>query len=232
MRVFEPFARKVGLIAWPYRCCLCAQTGMDGRDLCQACYALAWRNTPACHRCALPLARDGEAYCGSCLHGPDHLLAVHATWRYAPPLDALVKRCKFSGDLAAGAVLAHLMLDDRPPWLQDDDILVPVPLHRRRLRQRGLDQSRELTRALARGTGCAWQDVLLRHAATQAQSSLALADRQRNLRNAFSVRRAVPERIVLVDDVMTSGATLQAAAQTLMRSGASEVRAWVAARTP
>ena len=219
---------------WPDRCCLCAQPGMEGLDLCRHCLALAWSNHPACRRCALPLGDsvDDDGLCGSCQQAAGPLLAVHAAWRYADPLDTLVQRYKFAGDLAAGRTLAGLMARSPPSWLCADHVLMPVPLHRQRLRSRGFDQSRELVRLLARLCGLQWQDGLTRVVTTAAQSGLTLADRRRNLSGAFQALSGITGPVVLVDDVMTSGATLTAAAKALQRAGVTEVRAWVAARTP
>ena len=235
-------------LLWPHRCCLCAQRGAAGMDLCPYCLDLGWRNTDACLRCAMPLwaqaqgqlpmqhgqddAMEPATVCMACQSYPGALRAVHAAWLYAAPIDALVRRYKFSGDLAAGKVLSQLMAAHRPPWLGPDHVLVPVPLHRQRLRERGHDQARELARRLSRLAGVAWRDGLTRVVATAAQSSLPLEQRQRNLRKAFAASGPVPGKVVLIDDVMTSGATLEAAAFALHQGGAREVRAWVAARTP
>lgn len=227
-------ARIVELLAdWllPLRCRICAQSGDQGMDLCAACQRAAVANQQACPGCALPLPGGEQARCARCQKQAGLLAACHAGWRYGPTLDALVRRYKFEQDLAAGAVLAGLMLQQRPAWLAGQ-VLVPVPLHRQRLARRGFDQAYELAGLLAQGTGLARRELLLRKRATAAQSGLDQAQRQRNLRGAFSVRPgALPSQVVLIDDVMTTGATLEAAAQTLRRAGVEQVRAWVAART-
>ena len=215
----------------PLHCRLCSQPGDSGLDLCLACRQAAWRNVPACARCALPLALPEEEVCGACLRRPGRLLACHAAWRYGPTLDALVRRYKFEQDLAAGAVLAGLMLQQPPPWLEGQ-VLMPVPLHRTRLAQRGYDQAHELACLLATGCGLRCVAGLRRQQATAAQSGLDQAQRRRNLRGAFVCAGGrLPESVVLVDDVMTTGATLEAAARALMTGGVRQVRAWVAART-
>lgn len=226
--------RDIGQMLWPDRCCLCAQPGLPGLDLCRYCMALAWVNRPACARCALPLGAQDDAggICGRCLRRPGPLAAVHAAWCYADPLDQLVVRNKFAGDLAAGRTLARLMASQPPPWLSRDLVLVPVPLHRQRLRTRGFDQALELVRLLSRATGLRWQNALERVALTQPQSTLSRAQRRRNLRGAFQALPGCPVQVILVDDVMTSGATLAAAARALQQGGAVQVFAWVAARTP
>lgn len=217
----------------PARCLLCAGGGADGLDLCAACRgALPW-NRAACARCGLPLPAP-EPACGRCLRAPPAFAATVAPWVYAFPLDRLLPRLKFHGDLAAGALVAGRMLEalraaPRP------QALVPVPLHHARLRERGYDQALELARPLARGLGLALRDDLLqRTRATAAQSDLAAAARRRNVRGAFAVdaRAGVPAHVALVDDVMTTGATLGECARVLRAAGVARVDVWVAARVP
>lgn len=216
---------------WPTHCLVCGERGDGGRDCCRACAdALPW-NRIACPLCALPLPAPAIA-CGACLRRRPPLDAVMAACLYSRPLDRLLPRFKFHGDLAAGRLLAQWMLDacaGRPR----PGALVPVPLHRARLRSRGYDQALELARPLARGLAvplCA--DLLVRRRATAPQSELSAPQRRRNVRAAFAVRRdqSLPAHVVLVDDVMTTGATLHAAASVLRRAGVQRVEAWVCAR--
>jgi ComF family protein len=229
--------RRAWRRAWPAHCLACGGRGTGGLDLCRACHAgLPWLRS-ACPRCALPLSAPALA-CGECLRaidrGPLPLDAVHAAFVYAPPLDRLLPRFKFHGDLAAGRLLAGLMVETAPRF-PCDAAIVPVPLHRGRLRGRGYDQALELAKPLA--TACALplrDDLLLRARATAAQSRLHADQRKRNLRGAFAVdpARGLPDCVVLVDDVMTTGATLHAAAQALRKAGVARVEAWVCARVP
>ena len=212
------------------RCMVCGEPGTDGRDLCGACHAaLPWQG-PACGRCALPLPQPGQ--CGQCLQAPPPLDEVHAVFDYAFPLDRLLPRLKFHRDFAAGRVLAQCMLD-RLAHLPRPDALIPIPLHRARLRSRGYDQALELARPLARALHLPLLgNALQRSKTTTAQSRLDADARQRNLRGAFDVVSAasIPGHVVLVDDVMTTGATLHAAARVLHRAGVQRVDAWVCAR--
>lgn len=172
--------------------------------------------------------------CGLCQHRPPPLSATRAAFVYAFPLDRLVPRFKFHGDLAAGRLLVDWMAEaltaaPRP------GALLPVPLHRRRLRARGYDQARELAAPLARRLGLPLRDgILQRTRDTAPQSELDAAARWRNLRRAFAVPRGavLPAHVALVDDVMTTGSTLNAAAEALLRAGVRRVDAWVCARTP
>ncbi len=211
-------------------CMVCGETGQDGRDLCRACHAaLPWQG-PACLRCALPLPSTGT--CGACLQRPPPLTETHAVFDYAFPLDRLLPRLKFHRDFASGRVLAQAMADHCAQLVQPDALL-PLPLHRERLRRRGYDQALELARPLAQSLRLPLADGLLqRSKPTSAQSRLDAAARTRNLRGAFRVvaGASMPAHIVLVDDVMTTGATLHAAARSLLAGGAQRVDAWVCAR--
>ena len=221
-------------VLWPPRCLVCGERGDRGRDLCRSCAgALPWLRT-ACPTCALPLPMPASA-CGACLRRAPPLAAVHAAFVYARPLDRLLPRFKFHGDLAAGRLLSQLLADACADWTHPA-ALVPIALHRARLRQRGYDQALELARPLARWHGVALRpELLVRHRPTAAQSVQSDANaRRRNLRDAFTVPVgvALPAHVTLVDDVMTTGATLHAAAKALRRAGVARVDAWVCARVP
>jgi ComF family protein len=212
------------------RCMVCGEPGARGRDLCSACHAeLPWQGS-ACLRCALPLPQPGT--CGHCLESPPPLGETHAVFDYAFPLDRLLPRLKFHRDFAAGRVLAHCM-GERLALLPRPDAIIPIPLHHARLRGRGYDQALELARPLAHAMRLPLLDrALVRRKTTRAQSRLDADARQRNLRDAFQVSSGVPmpAHVVLVDDVMTTGATLHAAARSLHQAGVRRVDAWICAR--
>lgn len=228
----DGWLRKAARVVFAPRCLLCGERGHDGRDLCAACtLALPW-NRSACLRCALPL--PAPATCGACLQTPPALTETHAVFVYGFPLDRLVPRLKFHHDLAAGRLLSELMATGLCAVTRPAAV-VPVPLHASRLRRRGYDQALELARPLARSLQVPLlADLLVRTRATSAQSELDAGARQRNLRQAFAVhaKAALPAHVALVDDVMTTGATLQAAANSLRRAGVARVDAWVCARVP
>ncbi|MEO5961905.1 MAG: ComF family protein [Thermomonas sp.] len=211
-------------------CMVCGEAGQDGRDLCRACHAaLPWQG-PACLRCALPLPSLGT--CGACLQHPPPLTETHAVFDYAFPLDRLLPRLKFHRDFASGRVLAQAMADHCAHLIRPDALL-PLPLHRERLRSRGYDQALELARPLARSLNLPLADGLLKRTkSTSAQSRLDADARKRNLRGAFRVipGATLPAHIVLVDDVMTTGASLHSAARVLLAGGVKRVDAWICAR--
>lgn len=224
---------RLSALLLPLRCLVCGEPGSGGRDLCAACtLTLPWA-IDACRRCALPLpAGVGiQLLCGQCQQEKSPLQQVRATFLYAAPVDGLLRRFKFHQDLAAGRLLSQLMLEhrDQSPRPQ---ALVPLPLHSGRLRRRGYDQTLELARPLARALQLPLCLALRRARATAAQSELDAAARKRNVRAAFAATGPLPAHVTLVDDVMTTGATLHAAATALRRAGVERVDAWVCARVP
>ncbi|HET7780658.1 MAG TPA: ComF family protein [Rudaea sp.] len=227
-------------VVLPPHCLLCGDDGEAGRDLCLACAASLVRNPVCCPRCALPLGVPAPA-CGECLHRQPPFEAAFAPFLYAHPLDLLMTRLKFGRSLAAGRVLSGLWseaITQMAPVLPT--LFVPVPLHASRLRERGYNQAFELLRPLARSLKIPLAGSLLRRTrATPAQANLDASARRRNLRGAFefhvpALRGVAPAavHVALVDDVMTTGATLHAAAKALRKAGVGRVDAWVCARVP
>lgn len=178
---------------------------------------------------------DAGGLCGACLATASAMDRVTACFAYAAPLDRLLPMFKFHQSMAAGRLLSGLMVEtlgDAAAGARGA-VLVPIPLHLRRLRQRGYDQALELACPLARQLGMPLAHRLLtRPKATDAQSRLGKSSRRCNLAGAFAVNasRPVPQHVVLVDDVMTTGATLAAAAMALKSAGVARVEAWVCAR--
>ena len=229
--------RKPWVARWaketPSRCAVCG--AWPARPVCDGCVV---RFAPAVHRCglcALPLP-DGAAVCGGCLREPPPLDACHAAVAYGYPWSGLVGRFKFSAEPGWAQALAERMAAAAGvrEELARADLVLPMPLAPRRLAERGFNQALLLAKALARDkTEC---QLLLRLRETDAQAALDRKARRANVRDAFGVEplRAMEVRdrsVVLVDDVMTSGASLHAAAVALRRAGARRVAAVVFART-
>jgi ComF family protein len=207
-------------------CFLCR--GAAAGLLCAACDAELPRLAgPRCPRCALDSPR-GEV-CGRCLSEPPHYDATVAALAYEFPADALVHSLKFRGELVLaehlGAILGRCIADP------EVDSVIAVPLSADRLRSRGYNQAVEIARHVA---GRALElDLCVRERDTPAQMDLPYAERRRNVRGAFRCTRALPgASVAVVDDVMTTGATLDEIARTLKRSGALRVVNWIVARTP
>ncbi|MDR0634028.1 MAG: ComF family protein [Azoarcus sp.] len=214
-------------------CLLCGQAS-GGEILCAACADdLPRRPALRCPRCALPTAL-GET-CGPCLAHPPHYDRTLAVFDYAFPLDKLIQAFKYGHRLALAACLGKELtrLAQASGPESRADLIVPLPLHPTRLRERGFNQALELARPVARALGLPLDfEVCTRIRHTPAQAGLPWKQRGKNVRGAFHCARDLSgRRILLVDDVMTTGASLDECARTLKRHGAAEVTLLVVART-
>jgi ComF family protein len=194
---------------------------------------LPW-NIACCARCALPLPR-AESLCGRCLKVLPEFDQALCAFRYEWPLDALTTRFKFSADLAAGRVLSGVLaqyLDERAQKVSAPQWIIPVPLHSDRLRTRGFNQALELARPLSRAFGIPLlPEGLRRLRATPPQTGLNALHRRRNVRGAFVADADVRDRhVALIDDVITTAATVRECAKVLKRAGAASVQVWALAR--
>lgn len=217
----------------PSQCAFCH--AWPAQRVCAACMARFTPPQRRCPTCALVLPVDVPA-CGICLRTPAPLDQCLAAVDYAYPWAQAIGQFKFQGDPGWAGTLAALIqgIPWADPVLQAADIVLPVPLSRQRLQERGFNQALLLARHLAPDKTDA--TVLLRVRHTPAQMPLRRAERLQNLRGALVVeplRQAAVagRRVVLVDDVMTTGATLHASAQALRQAGATHICAIVAART-
>lgn len=226
---------------FPASCALCAA---PGPALCRPCRDEAVGGVATgCRRCAVPLhaGADGRL-CGRCLRRPPRFDGTVAAALYAPPFDQLVRSLKYGAALSHAPLFAA-MIAERFVAMQGSigelpHVLLPVPLSRQRMASRGFNQSIEIARLLSRRSGIAVDtSSVLRVHDTAPQAALPLAARRRNVRGAFAVIDArVPAlrgRVVgVVDDVMTTGATLDELARVLKAAGAKAVVNLVVARTP
>jgi ComF family protein len=204
-----------------------------GDPVCAPCRADYFPPAGArCRLCANRLPGAGPGLCGRCLAHPPHFDGTYALADYAPPVDAMIAALKFHGRLDLGRAFGLLMAERAQAW--QGDAVVPLPLAPQRLRERGYNQAEEIARVLAaRLRRPLLRDVLLRIRHCPSQQGLRLARRRTNVRGAFAAGPAAAGRdLLLVDDVLTSGSTLDAAAAALKRAGARSVTNCVVARTP
>jgi ComF family protein len=219
--------------ALPGQCAVCR--AWPARSLCEPCVARFAQPRPRCLRCALPVA-PSVAQCGRCLANPPPIDACYTALTYDYPWSSLIAQYKFHGQAGWARVFATLMRST--PWvepaLDDAELALPMPLAPERLAERGFNQSMQLARLLAPRITDA--NLLLRIRETVAQASLDLKSRLANVKGAFALDPLRPDavrgkRVVLIDDVMTSGASIHAAARVLRDAGAARVTAIVLART-
>lgn len=212
----------------PQDCVLC---GASEGPLCPSCLAdLPWHDAAQCPRCAAPTT-DG-ALCGQCLKKPPAFDRVVAPFHYGFPVDALIPALKYGHRLALTPVLAAL-LAQKVATAPRPDLLIAMPLHPLRLRERGFNQALELAKLVAKRLDL----PLLPQGATRIRSTppqvgLPWKERAENLRGAFASTLDLKEKhVAVLDDVMTTGASLHELALALRRQGAREISAWVVART-
>ncbi len=213
----------------PQDCTVCGQ-GSGGRLLCPACEAdLPHLAGPLCPVCALP-APEGAA-CGACQASPPHFDASIAAFRYAFPVEHLVQGLKYRHRLPLAGWLAEALMGRVAA--AGVDCLIPLPLSAQRMRERGFNQAQEIARPLAHRLGLPLvSDACARVRDGAPQASLPWKERQANIRHAFECRLDLTGKaIAVVDDVMTTGATLNEFARTLKRHGAARIENWVVART-
>lgn len=218
---------------WPPVCMVCGLGSDSGHGCCSGCAADMPVMHGNCLTCGLELARTIEA-CGECLGRPPPFDRCVAGFGYRAPVASLVQRFKFDGDLAAGRVLARLLAERLDSaGAARPDLMIPVPLNWRRHWRRGFNQAELLCRDLSRHfDGLPWADALKRSRATVTQSELPADRRAGNVKGAFAIGRLPPgvRHAALVDDVMTTGATLRECARVLGRAGVGRVDVWVVAR--
>ena len=190
--------------------------------------------TSACTRCAAPLPPSAAALiCGKCQQHPPAFDHSWAVFPYAPPIDTLIKRLKYYKRLELAQILGQRLCElvvQRA--LPRPEVLLPVPLHPSRLRERGYNQSLELARIVARNTKIPIDIRSVRRIrATPPQTDLPEDQRRRNVHGAFAVRRQLDAKhITIVDDVMTTGHTVNALALCLRKAGVERIDVWVVAR--
>ena len=217
----------------PGQCAVCHR--WPAQPVCEECVSLFGQPVHRCRTCAIALDAPRDQ-CGQCLLHPPPLDATYAAVAYAYPWSELISNFKFREATGWARWFASLMRN--LPWLEPAldtaDWVLPMPLSAERLQHRGFNQSALLARALA-GPKCR-TDVLLRVRDTPAQSGLARPERIQNVRHAFAIDPVLRpllegQRVLLVDDVMTTGASLFACAEQIRLAGASHIAAVVLART-
>jgi len=231
---FQPLYGKVMGVLLP-QCCFVCGAGAGDALLCRSCHARLpyWRRSHACPVCAQ--ATPGGEICGQCLREPPAYDRVEALFEYAFPVDRMVQALKYRHRLA----LIRCFAQELAQWCataemaRQAEVIVPVPMHAARLGARGFNQAAELARALKRTVKLPLLlDQIVKEQATPPQEGLSRRVRRKNVRGTFRCRRSFAgESVLIVDDVMTTGATLDSLADELKRHGARRVAALVLART-
>jgi ComF family protein len=231
---------KSGLdLLLPPQCLSCGGIVADEAGLCAECWdKIGFLGPPACPKCGFPFEFDmgDDVLCGACLRSPPVFGRCRAAFRYDDHSRKLILDLKYRDRTFLAPALARLLFQAGQELFQAVDVIVPVPLHRWRLVRRRFNQSALLAAELGKLSGkTVFADTLLRHRATRRQGGLNRNARRRNVRGAFRIRPAARRQIegrmvLLIDDVMTTGATVDATARCLLRSGAANVDVLTLAR--
>jgi len=223
----------------PAHCVVCQLgPGAQGAAICAPCEADFFPVISRCPRCAISIAAalpDAAGFCGRCLAQLPNFDATLTLADYVSPVDGMVIAMKFTARLDLANFFGRLLAQRSARALSASKwIVVPVPLAFERMRERGFNQSLHIAKALAAASGGrVAHDRLLRVRHTPPQQSLALNERRRNVRGAFAVEGTLAgQSVFVVDDVMTSGSTLDEIARVLKQAGATHVHNLIVARTP
>lgn len=221
----------------PERCVACQSITTPDRLLCNTCLASVKLNRSCCKVCGQPLPTAGVV-CGQCQKVPPQYDQVIAPLIYDGNIRDLIIGLKFNGRLTNATVLASLFLELANKRLANNrpDLLLPVPLHSRRIASRGFNQSAEIARYLSDSLGIPVDTSLLRRTRqTNQQAELSRPERLANVKGAFEAYSAIhptPKHVAVVDDVMTSGHTINELARVILSTGVEKIDVWVMARTP
>jgi ComF family protein len=225
-------------LAWPSSCRVCLNWPTD--VICQSCLTRFIATRHRCQRCAKPLhstaSHSGPVECGTCLQHPPPLTRCVAAVDYAYPWDRLIGALKFRDDPVLALQLGRLLANNETAirLARSCDAVLPIPLSTERLKERGYSQAQLIAQSLAPSKTLIRLLLRIRH--TRPQSECSLTERLSNVRNAFVIDPSQQaflkgKKLLLVDDVMTTGTSLFEAAQTLLQAGADQVSAVVIART-
>ncbi|PIE37324.1 MAG: phosphoribosyltransferase [Gammaproteobacteria bacterium] len=221
---------------YPPHCLLCEQPADNRRCpyLCNTCLQSLPRNHPACPRCALPLQQPQAPLCGACLQRAPIWTSAHALWRYEAQAQWLIQHYKYANAYYLDTCLATLLGDYAQRQLQGQfDAVVPVPMHPRRWVSRGFNQAQVLAQGVAAALALPLlaQPVLRIKNTPRFAAGQDKAARRKAIKGAFQVNADMPERVLIVDDVKTTGATSEELARVIKQAGAQQVSVLVLART-
>ena len=230
------FAHQVHRKLLTPTCISCGNRGADALDLCAPCRSELPFNRRCCPRCAIPLAIDEVLHCGHCLRLPPRYDASYCAFEYHYPAAEFVRAMKYGHSLSHANVLGTMLADYLKGHRLDawPTYFVPVPLSRQRFNERGFNQAIELGRIIEKIVRVPMNTNLLhrvRH--TVEQAGLSRRERKKNLRNAFTVAAIeIPKHVAVLDDVVTTGSTMNEIARTLKRAGVEVIVVWAVARAP
>jgi ComF family protein len=229
-------AQKLFSHLFPSRCILCQKTVNQAIEICPDCYSSLPHNDSCCLRCALPVPEDlkKSVICGRCIKQAPEFDYAYSLFRYESNVIGLVHQLKFGERIGHARSIGEMLCSQLHQAGESPDCLLPVPLHDLRLRQRGFNQSVEISRVIAKKSGITIEyDAVVRHRRTPAQTGLDAKQRKNNIKDAFTVTQALDyQHVLIIDDVMTTGATVNELARLLKKNGVMRVGVMTIARAP
>jgi len=216
----------------PYTCVICKSPSQQALDLCSACENDLPFLQNACSLCGASLAKNSPPICGNCLTHPPPYHDLICLAHYQGPIRRFITQLKFHQQLAFSHILGHLFVKHMGTH-QTPDMIIPVPLHTKRLKQRGFNQALEIAKVIQKQLNIPINHTIcqrIRH--TQPQTSLPAHQRARNVKKAFTVRGDLSNHhVAVVDDVMTTGHTMREVCCALRKAGTKRVSVWCIAKT-
>jgi ComF family protein len=214
-------------------CYLCNLKNDSTEIICSLCQSFFTPNTKNCQQCAHPLPLMAKKSCGLCLTNPPYFDSTQAPYLYEDPLKYLLLNFKFNHHLFLSKFLSQLIIKNlKFNTRKMPDYLLPVPLYKKRIRERGFNQAIEITRTISQILNIPYDSTTCsRVKYTSPQSSLKAAHRKKNMKNAFKVKSTEYAHVAIIDDIMTTGATVNELARVLKSQGVKIVDVWCCART-
>ena len=218
---------------FPPTCILC-NLSSDTFDICEPCAISLEKNTNCCYRCGetFESSINIPTICGKCIYTPPAYDETHAPYIFHSGIRYLIHTLKFHNSYKNSRLLGKLISDSIKNTVELPELIIPVPLHPIRYRQRGFNQSLEIARTVSKELNIPLDySSCQRKKYTLQQSALPAKQRRKNIRNAFVISRPInADHVVILDDVMTTGTTVNELAATLKKAGVSRVDIWVCAR--
>lgn len=232
--------RKTANMIFPPQCISCRELVEETGGLCSVCWEqIEFLSQPQCHVCGFPfeLHIEGETTCGNCIKRRPYYNMARAVFAYDDKSSGLIIGFKYSDKIYASDPFARWMVRAGGDMIKESDMVIPVPLHRMRLFKRRYNQSALLAHSIARLTALEVRtDILLRRKNTKPQAGMTYSQRMTNVTGAFGINSKYKDAIkgktiLLIDDVITTGATIEACTRTMLRAGAKNVNVLTLART-
>jgi len=219
------------LLRFPAQCHLCNHYHKTNTALCEQCKAYLMPLEYACEQCAHPLPNHTYGLCGQCIKYQPVFDKVVAPYAFEEPLRSLVHAYKYKQALHLQAFMVELMLSKPPSDLYQTQCLIPMPIHKNRLKKRGFNQASLLAKGLSKHTKIPYKNNLASKIKdTPSQAELNQQERRRNLRDVFVVEDTDDKHVTIIDDLLTTGSSANELAKTLKKQGVNTVTVWCCAR--